>query len=341
MTLVAGFDPGCIGRLPPMRESPALVESCRFGTRRVPCCARSAGWRGLARLHALPAARRVARPGAGAVRRHAALARARPVLAALRRLLRLPGGARRCWATGLRAVSRALQRDRARLALATSRWPPAPARQPLRSCSACCWPSPAPAGVDDLGRATTTGSQGARAGVRNPVTEFRAVVLADQGHLFPDLARARRRAGRRRYLASSCSRLSRQPPRTARSACTAAWPSLSWRVVTDNPVAMALRAGPHRGPTLPACRNIRWPGDGASARIASWYAYRDLVDSSGSSRAGLNWQGAACSATDHTPVRLTFGVTAFMLYMVFIILQPARESKAAKFNRAAVRLGVN
>ena len=28
---------------------------------------------------------------------------------------------------------------------------------------------------------------------------------------------------------------------------------------------------------------------------------------------------------------LTFGVTAFMLYMVFIVLQLARESKAGKF----------
>ncbi|MEK8052457.1 DUF2788 domain-containing protein [Ideonella sp. DXS22W] len=28
---------------------------------------------------------------------------------------------------------------------------------------------------------------------------------------------------------------------------------------------------------------------------------------------------------------LTFGVTAFMLYMVFIIIQLARESKAGKF----------
>ena len=28
---------------------------------------------------------------------------------------------------------------------------------------------------------------------------------------------------------------------------------------------------------------------------------------------------------------LTFGITAFMLYMVFIVLQLARESKAGKF----------
>jgi len=28
---------------------------------------------------------------------------------------------------------------------------------------------------------------------------------------------------------------------------------------------------------------------------------------------------------------LTFGVTAFMLYMIFIVLQLARESKAGKF----------
>ncbi len=37
---------------------------------------------------------------------------------------------------------------------------------------------------------------------------------------------------------------------------------------------------------------------------------------------------------------LTFGVSAFMLYMVFIILQLARESKAGKFGTFILLLGL-
>lgn len=37
---------------------------------------------------------------------------------------------------------------------------------------------------------------------------------------------------------------------------------------------------------------------------------------------------------------LSFGVTAFMLYMVFIILQLARESKAGKFGTFVLLLGL-
>lgn len=37
---------------------------------------------------------------------------------------------------------------------------------------------------------------------------------------------------------------------------------------------------------------------------------------------------------------LTFGVSAFMLYMVFIILQLARESKAGRFGTFVLLLGL-
>ncbi|QTN21334.1 DUF2788 domain-containing protein [Rhizobacter sp. AJA081-3] len=37
---------------------------------------------------------------------------------------------------------------------------------------------------------------------------------------------------------------------------------------------------------------------------------------------------------------LTFGVSAFMIYMVFIILQLARESKAGKFGTFVLLLGL-
>ena len=37
---------------------------------------------------------------------------------------------------------------------------------------------------------------------------------------------------------------------------------------------------------------------------------------------------------------LTFGIGAFMLYMVFIIIQLARESKAGKFGTFVLLLGL-
>lgn len=37
---------------------------------------------------------------------------------------------------------------------------------------------------------------------------------------------------------------------------------------------------------------------------------------------------------------MTFGVSAFMLYMVFIILQLARESKAGRFGTFVLLLGL-
>jgi hypothetical protein len=37
---------------------------------------------------------------------------------------------------------------------------------------------------------------------------------------------------------------------------------------------------------------------------------------------------------------LTFGISAFMLYMVFIIVQLARESKAGKFGTFVLLLGL-
>jgi len=37
---------------------------------------------------------------------------------------------------------------------------------------------------------------------------------------------------------------------------------------------------------------------------------------------------------------MSFGVTAFMLYMVFIILQLARESKAGRFGTFVLLLGL-
>ncbi len=37
---------------------------------------------------------------------------------------------------------------------------------------------------------------------------------------------------------------------------------------------------------------------------------------------------------------LTFGITAFMLYMVFILLQLARESKAGRFGTFVILLGL-
>ncbi len=59
---------------------------------------------------------------------------------------------------------------------------------------------------------------------------------------------------------------------------------------------------------------------------ASWHAYRDLVDAD--SRKSLMF---GYSEEQIAQFGLTFGVGAFMLYMVFIIFQLARESKAGRF----------
>ena len=61
---------------------------------------------------------------------------------------------------------------------------------------------------------------------------------------------------------------------------------------------------------------------------ASWHAYRDLV------RAGRAVKHALMFGYSEEQIAqfgLTFGVSAFMLYMVFIIFQLARESKAGRF----------
>ena len=137
------------GRLPPHARKPRPVESRRFGTRRVPVLRPlgwlAAGWRDFMRCLL---------PG---VLHGPALALFGGTLFWLARdqfwllsgafsgfLLVAP-----VLATGLYAVSRALQREgRAWFATALAAWRPRDSRP---SCSAC-WPSPAPAG-DDLGRA--------------------------------------------------------------------------------------------------------------------------------------------------------------------------------------------
>jgi hypothetical protein len=62
--------------------------------------------------------------------------------------------------------------------------------------------------------------------------------------------------------------------------------------------------------------------------FASWHAYRDLVAPRPTCRKRTEMFGY--SEDQIAQFGLTFGVSAFMLYMVFIIFQLARESKAGK-----------
>ena len=186
MTLVKADTPCCmVADCRPMR-SPALVNHAASGHAAFPCCACSAGWPRAGATSCAAAARCAARP-ALALFGGTLFWRARPVLAALRRVLRLPAGSAGAGHPGCMRSAALQQRRARRLATALAAWARATA---VSSCSACCWPSPAPAG-DDLGT-LITGL--APAPVRNPVEFLRVVMLADQGHLFEIWLALRRRA---------------------------------------------------------------------------------------------------------------------------------------------------
>jgi len=257
-----------------MRESPALVESRRFGTRRVPVLRPlgwlAAGWRDFMRcplpgvLHGLALALFggtlfwLARDQfwllSGAFSGFLLVA---PVLA-----------------TGLYAVSRALQREgRARFATALAAWRPRDSRLVvfgvLLAFAGTGWVLTSAALITGL----------APAPVRNPVEFLRVVVLADQGHLF-EIWLALGGVLAAPVFASSVVAI---PLLLDREVSVLAAVFTSWRVVMDNPVAMALWAGLLMGLTLLGMASVML---GLAIVVpwlahASWHAYRDLVDTSG------------------------------------------------------------
>lgn len=257
-----------------MRESPALVESRRFGTRTVPVLRPlgwlAAGWRDFMRrplpglLHGLLLA------AFGAVLFWAARDQFWLLSGAFSGFLLVSP----ILATGLYAVSRELQRGgKASLRTALAAWRPQDGRLIVFGVLLAF----AGTGWVMTSAALITGF--APAPVRNPVDFLRVVVLAEQGHLF-EVWLALGGVLAAPVFASSVVAI---PLLLDRQIGILAAVFTSWRVVMDNPVPMAVWAALIMALTLAGMASVMlglvivvpWLAH------ASWHAYRDLVDTSG------------------------------------------------------------
>ncbi|TXC65704.1 DUF2189 domain-containing protein [Piscinibacter aquaticus] len=257
-----------------MRESPALVESRRFGTRTVPVLRPLgwlvAGWRDFMR-----------RPLPGLLHGLLLAAFGAVLFWAARNQFWLLAGAFSGFllvspilATGLYAVSRDLQRGgKASVRTALAAWRPRDDRLIMFGVLLAF----AGTGWVMTSAALITGF--APAPVRNPVEFLRVVVLAEQGHLF-EIWLALGGVLAAPVFASSVVAI---PLLLDREIGVLAAVFTSWRVVMDNPVPMALWAALIMALTLVGMASVMlglvivvpWLAH------ASWHAYRDLVDTSG------------------------------------------------------------
>ncbi|MGD9834920.1 MAG: DUF2189 domain-containing protein [Piscinibacter sp.] len=257
-----------------MRESPALVESRRFGTRTVPMLRPlgwlMAGWRDFMRcplpglLHGLLLA------AFGAVLFWAARNQFWLLSGAFSGFLLVSP----ILATGLYAVSRQLQRGgKASVGTSLAAWRPRDGRLVVFGVLLAF----AGTGWVMTSAALITGF--APAPVRNPVEFLRVVVLAEQGHLF-EIWLALGGVLAAPVFASSVVAI---PLLLDREIGILAAVFTSWRVVMENPVPLALWAALIMALTLAGMASVMlglvivvpWLAH------ASWHAYRDLVDTSG------------------------------------------------------------
>ena len=236
-----------------MRESPALVESRRFGTRTVPVL-RPLGWLAVFGAALFWAARSQFWLLSGAFSGFLLVA---PILA-----------------TGLYAVSRALQRSgRADLAVSLRAWRPRDGRLVvfgvLLAFAGTGWVMTSASLITSL----------APTPVRNPQDFVRVVLLADQGYLF-EIWLALGGLLAAPVFASSVVAI---PLLLDREVGVLAAVFTSWRVVMDNPLPMALWAGLIMALTLLGMATLMLGLVVVVPWIAhaSWHAYRDLVDTSG------------------------------------------------------------
>lgn len=257
-----------------MRESPALVESRRFGTRTVPWLRPlgwlAVGWRDFMRC-----------PLPGLVHGLAVAAFGGALFWVARQHFWLLSGAFSGFlivapviATGLYAVSRALERDgRADLGTALRAWRPRDGRLIVFGLLLAF----AGTGWVMTSAALITGF--AETPVRNPIEFLRVVVLADRGLLFESwLALGGVLAAP--VFASSVVAI---PLLLDREIGVLGAVFTSWRVVMTNPVPLALWAALLLGLTLAGMATLMiglvvvvpWLAH------ASWHAYRDLVDAVG------------------------------------------------------------
>jgi len=257
-----------------MKENPAVVESRRFATRRVPLLRPlgwlGAGWRDFMRcplpgvLHGLLLA------GFGLL-----------LLAGARDAFWLLTGAFTGFllvapvlATGLYSVSRSLQRHgRADTRTAFAAWVPRDGRLVVFGLLLAL------AGTGWVLTSASLITAFAGAPVRNPQDFLRVVVLAPQGHLFETwLALGGALAAP--VFASSVVAM---PLLLDREVSVMAAVFTSWRVVMDNPLPLALWAALI---ALLTVAGMAFAMLGLAIVVpllahASWHAYRDLVDASG------------------------------------------------------------
>jgi len=257
-----------------MRDSPALIESRRFGTRRVPGL-RPLGW--------LAAGARdfVRCPLPGLVQGALLAAFGALLFALARDRFWLLAGASTGFllvapvlATGLYSVSRALERGgHADLRTAFAVWKPRDGRLVVFGVLLAF------AGTGWVLTSASLITAFAAAPVRNPAEFVQVVVLADQGWLF-EAWLALGGALAAPLFASSVVAI---PLLLDREVGVLAAVFTSWRVVLDNPVPLAFWAALLASLTLAGM---------ATAMVglvvvvpllahASWHAYRDLVDTSG------------------------------------------------------------
>jgi uncharacterized membrane protein len=257
-----------------MRDSPALIESRRFGTRTVPTLRPfgwlAAGWRDFKRCPWPGVLHGALLAGFGAL-----------LIALARNEFWLLAGAFSGFllvspvlATGLYAISRGLERHgRADVWTALRAWRPRDGRLIafglLLALAGTGWVM--------TSAALITGFAGAP--VRNPLEFLRVVVLADRGMLFETwLALGGVLAAP--VFASSVVAI---PMLLDREIGVLAAVLTSWRVVMDNPLPLALWAALLMALTLLGMVTLMlglivivpWLGH------ASWHAYRDLVDTAG------------------------------------------------------------
>jgi len=257
-----------------MRESPALVESRRFGTRTVPVLRPlgwlAAGWRDFMRcplpglLHGLLLA------VFGAALFWAARSQFWLLSGAFSGFLLVAP----ILATGLYAVSRALQRSgRADLAVSLRAWRPRDGRLVVFGVLLAF------AGTGWVMTSASLITAFAGAPVPSPQAFMKVVVLADEGRLFETwLALGGLLAAP--VFASSVVAI---PLLLDREISVLGAVFTSWRVVMDNPVTLAFWAALIALLTV-AGMVLAMLGLVVVVPLlahASWHAYRDLVDTSG------------------------------------------------------------
>jgi uncharacterized membrane protein len=257
-----------------MRETRALVESRRFGTRRVPLLRPigwlMAGWRDFMRCPGVGLLHGAVLAGFGALL----------VLVAREQFWLLSGAftgfllVAPVLATGLYAVSRAISLKRpATLSTALAAWRPRDGRLVVFGLLLAF------AGTGWVMTSASLITGFAPEAVRDPASFLRVVVLADQGHLF-EIWLALGGILAAPVFASSVVAI---PMLLDREIGVLGAVFTSWRVVMENPAPLALWAALIMVLTVAGMATLMlglvivvpWLGH------ASWHAYRDLVDTAG------------------------------------------------------------